>query len=617
MFGRTNSLTRRDAILLLIGATSLHVWNLFFPQYFPSSPPTFDVDAFNAGTRHVVAPKVITQKQTYTETLERTATTTATVVTTIAPAPTSLAISPHDTLPSTEVLAHAPGWTLFRNLYMSNGTLIIVTDENGKSKLPPIRMMASVSLEAVNSPENIAAREPNQYTMDIIDPQEASKRWTSPSEGDSGKVFNRVWTVEGSTFLVWDPVQFLRHYFHFVAELFFGLQAFWHGAWSQPIPHSSNPDSAHFSTSHPSPPPIDRVIFAYSNANGWRDDPGFNRYFLRAAFPSMTVEHEEDWQDRVVITRPTTGSPEKAFHFPLVVVADRSASHRGVICGTQVQRTASEAWDLMRQRGKLMGIHVGGWWAPIREAIWRFAGAEAAWKGLGSRRRQDVHQEAWKFSDDKSGLPGMDEPLPTDKSKIVDIGREHQKHLSMPEKIVISYISRQTARTRRLAEEDHNAMVRAVKQLVSRKNDERRKVIDALENDIAKRPNFESHKVPLEWEFQELIAERMTKDEQIRQAARTTILLGLHGNGLTHLVFMDPNQFSTVIELFYPGGFAHDYYWTSRSLGMTHMAVWNDSHTSFPQKPEIGYPDGFHGWSIPVHGPYIAQVIEDRVSGKL
>ena len=54
------------------------------------------------------------------------------------------------------------------------------------------------------------------------------------------------------------------------------------------------------------------------------------------------------------------------------------------------------------------------------------------------------------------------------------------------------------------------------------------------------------------------------------------IMLGVHGNGLTHLVFMKPNRASTVIEIFYPKGFAHDYHWTTRSLGMTHVAVWND-----------------------------------------
>ena len=55
-------------------------------------------------------------------------------------------------------------------------------------------------------------------------------------------------------------------------------------------------------------------------------------------------------------------------------------------------------------------------------------------------------------------------------------------------------------------------------------------------------------------------------------------MLGVHGNGLSHLVFMKPSRVSAVIEMFYPGGFAHDYHWTSRALGMDHYAVWNDKY---------------------------------------
>lgn len=54
-------------------------------------------------------------------------------------------------------------------------------------------------------------------------------------------------------------------------------------------------------------------------------------------------------------------------------------------------------------------------------------------------------------------------------------------------------------------------------------------------------------------------------------------MLGVHGNGLTHLVFMNPNRYSTVIELFFPKGFAQDYQWTAHSLGMSHFPVWNDT----------------------------------------
>jgi hypothetical protein len=189
--------------------------------------------------------------------------------------------------------------------------------------------------------------------------------------------------------LSWEPKQFLRHYYHFVGEFIFGVQAFWHGAFSDPVPPSDYSGSPHFSFDHRPVPPIHRLIFAYADADGWRDGPGFNRYFLRAVMPSLTVEHQEDWDDRVAATRPTPGdTQEKAFHFPLVLLADRSAAFRGRQCGSLTQRTAAEAWDYMRLKNKLMGIHVGGWWAPIREAMWRFADAEKGLRHLSKHNRQ-------------------------------------------------------------------------------------------------------------------------------------------------------------------------------------------------------------------------------------
>jgi|SRR6266404_1234577 len=90
---------------------------------------------------------------------------------------------------------------------------------------------------------------------------------------------------------------------------------------------------------------------------------------------------------------------------------------------------------------------------------------------------------------------------------------------------------------------------------------------------------------------------------------------------------------STVIELFYPEGYAHDYEWTTRALGMKHFAVWNDTYvcmsfcrrlwlnwassTTSPEWTWPNYPEGFQGEQIPVHGPYVAKLIEDRANGKL
>ena len=74
----------------------------------------------------------------------------------------------------------------------------------------------------------------------------------------------------------------------------FGAWAFWQGAFEAVVKPSS--------ASKTSAPPVDRVIFANAGARGWRDRPGFNSYFFRAAFPAVTVEVMEDWDDRIVAT---------------------------------------------------------------------------------------------------------------------------------------------------------------------------------------------------------------------------------------------------------------------------------------------------------------------------
>lgn len=196
MFGRYNAFTRRDAILLIVGAASLRFWDIIFPFNIPNSS-SLGHESLNVKEPELLATiHTVTEKSVVTQTLEQV---TATITKTVAqPGPTSHALRARDALPQTEVLAHAPGWTIFRNLYMSNGTLIAVADDEARKKFPPIRLMVSVSLEAINTPENIAAREPTQYVMDIIEPQEAARRWTS-RVGDSGTRLNRVWTVEGNT----------------------------------------------------------------------------------------------------------------------------------------------------------------------------------------------------------------------------------------------------------------------------------------------------------------------------------------------------------------------------------------------------------------------------------
>lgn len=107
-------------------------------------------------------------------------------------------------------------------------------------------------------------------------------------------------------------------------------------------------------------------------------------------------------------------------------------------------------------------------------------------------------------------------------------------------------------------------------------------------------------------------------------------MMGVHGNGLTSLVWMKPTPVSTVIEFFYPEGFAHDYEWTSRALGMVHYGFWNDKfvplsslfshpdavYRSFtsPEIPPVNYPEGFQGEAIPIDGTAVARLCHQRLS---
>lgn len=169
---RSGGLSRRDAFLLLIGAFFMHMCSMLFSQQ------TIFIDAHQSTVDHTVTSTQFRIRPV-------TVTQTTTAVAAIETPSVAYGVLP---LPDTSVLAHAPGWTLIRNLYMSNGTLFLVATESQRSKFPEIRMMASHPLPAFNTPENIAAREPSIFDMTFITPEEAQSRWG-----------NRILLVEGNT----------------------------------------------------------------------------------------------------------------------------------------------------------------------------------------------------------------------------------------------------------------------------------------------------------------------------------------------------------------------------------------------------------------------------------
>ena len=150
-----NRLSRRDGLLILIGASCLYTFSTILDYAVPRSFSAVHVDT----TPHVVD------------------------------------LGLHQYPPETSLIAHAPGWTLFHHLYMSNGTFFILSSEP-QSSFPEIRMMISTGLPAENTPENIAQREPTSQDMQFITPDEAQRRWGGNiTHGER----NRILTVEGNT----------------------------------------------------------------------------------------------------------------------------------------------------------------------------------------------------------------------------------------------------------------------------------------------------------------------------------------------------------------------------------------------------------------------------------
>jgi hypothetical protein len=187
---RFRFITRRDAILLLLGAASMHLYSSFSP------PPTGSAIIFNTHLSsqdplHHIPPPVQP-----VEPVQQPVRNTRKRPPLRDPPPPSSSLIPdikHE-IPQTELVSHAPGWTIFRNLYMADGTLFIVT--SNPDAFPDIKLITSTGLPAENTPESITERMPTSRDMSIISPEEARRRWGG--EQSTGEP-NRIFPIEGST----------------------------------------------------------------------------------------------------------------------------------------------------------------------------------------------------------------------------------------------------------------------------------------------------------------------------------------------------------------------------------------------------------------------------------
>jgi len=141
----------------------------------------------------------------------------------------------------------------------------------------------------------------------------------------------------------------IRHYYHWVAEVFFG---FWR-TYSSLDPSISGSGIS----SLPAPR---RIWFVHLDASQWRDKARFNEWVLRSSFPSLTAEYSNDWIDRAELGRP--------FLLDRVLLSDRAAAMRGNNY-RETSRPSSEAFSLPES---------SHWWLPITTSVMEFAGLDEA-----------------------------------------------------------------------------------------------------------------------------------------------------------------------------------------------------------------------------------------------
>jgi hypothetical protein len=132
--------TRRDVLVACFSAACVLVWSQLNPgtEFRPHLPHSLASAGYGKHYRSgspgpVLAP---IQDPAYPDGL---------VLGDRRSSPPQIPVQVPSLLPSTRVLGHAPGWTLFDNLYMHNGTLLIISDEP-VSSFPERRLMTSTGL---------------------------------------------------------------------------------------------------------------------------------------------------------------------------------------------------------------------------------------------------------------------------------------------------------------------------------------------------------------------------------------------------------------------------------------------------------------------------------------
>ncbi|KAL7410113.1 hypothetical protein BDY24DRAFT_187218 [Mrakia frigida] len=235
----------------------------------------------------------------------------------------------------TRYLRGIPGYSMFENLYTTQGRFIAIT--SNASQLPPISEFLSDMSKGTPEDRFPVADETRWI---VISPEQAMGVF-------SGRTAARL---AGATFFFNDgpgPDGFLAHYFHFVAEVFAGAWRVLAGAPS--LIKAGSATGIAFPR---------RTILA--KGRDWRDGPGLNAWFMATIAPTMAVEDSMQWNDR--------SRSENLFIFDEIVIVDRWASHR--------HNPTARSWNKMNGDVFRDLPAPPDWWVPVRKSMMKMVGIE-------------------------------------------------------------------------------------------------------------------------------------------------------------------------------------------------------------------------------------------------
>ncbi|KAF8628045.1 hypothetical protein AX17_006049 [Amanita inopinata Kibby_2008] len=418
----------------------------------------------------------------------------------------------------TTIPTHVQGFTVLENVYLRNGTFFIVHPDSAS---------AGSSSQATGYPQrrNMITKVVDYGNGGDFNPTDEELMFISASNASEylGSFARRI---NGVSLLIYDPVQFMHHFYHWWGEIILG-------AWRvySTVNHNTSVSNS-FPPTWSQTEPM-RFLLPFSEDGAWRDRAGVNGPLMRAAFPSASIEVSDYWSDLQKL--------DSAVVFDRLMLVNRQAAHFHPNGGVWFKMIAGS-----------MSVNASkGFWEPLRDSLIRGL--------LGS-------------------VPSVNE-----RGAVVDLD-SHQDN-SLP---LVTYISRQSG-GRRLTDQDHEGLVQAL--------------LDLEKEGVCK--------------VRVVRMETLTLHEQVDLAARSTVIVGVHGNGLTHQLWMPSSRWSTVMEIFRPQVYVFDYEILSRNAGHRHYAVWNDTLVTYPEgtyHEGLNYGENFNGNDIPVYGPAVASKIRERLA---